>query len=181
LARLRQAGLEENTLVFFLSDNGGPTRELTSSNLPLRGEKGTMYEGGIRVPFIVQWKGMLPAGEVYEQPVTSLDILPTCLAAAGISLPKGLDGVDLTPSLTGKQKRRPHRVFYWRQGHKTALRTGDWKLVRMSRSNPAAWELYNLADDLEESRNLAARETERLDELKRLWQEWDEDMVEAAF
>jgi arylsulfatase B len=95
LAKLRAAGLEDDTLVFFLSDNGGPTRELTSSNKPLRGEKGSVYEGGVRVPFMVRWPGRLPAGSTYEQPVSSTDIFATAAAVAGATPPQGrtLDGV----------------------------------------------------------------------------------------
>src|SRR6185503_21239895 len=88
LATLRSNGLEENTLIFFFSDNGGPTMKGTtingSVNAPLRGSKRTTLEGGIRVPFVVSWKGKLPAGKVYDQPVIQLDILPTALAAAGV-------------------------------------------------------------------------------------------------
>ncbi len=182
LEKLREQGLEENTLVFFLSDNGGPTRELTSSNLPLRGEKGQMYEGGLRVPFMVRWPGRVPSGGVYKEPVISLDIFPTVAAAAGISTSDQLDGVDLLPYLTGQQTGSPHEVLYWRQGHKTALRMGDWKLVRMrGGSEKQAWELYNLADDIGETRNLATSEAQKMAELKALWQEYDQQMAEPRF
>lgn len=181
LNKLRAEQLEEKTLLFFLSDNGGPTRELTSSNLPLRGEKGTMYEGGIRVPFMIRWPGVLPAGTTYDAPVTSLDILPTSLAAAGVASTRPYDGVDLAPYLSGKKDGRPHDVLYWRQGHKTAVRVGDWKLLRMSRSNANAWELYHLKDDLSETSDLAASEEGRVKELKAVWERLDKEMIEAAF
>lgn len=110
LDKVRKLGQEENTLIFFLSDNGGPTRSTTSSNKPLRGFKSTTWEGGVRVPFCVQWKGKLPAGETYDHPVIQLDILPTALAAAGVDAGKEwkLDGVDLLPHLTGKNDKPPH-------------------------------------------------------------------------
>jgi arylsulfatase B len=182
LAKLRSAGLEENTLVFFLSDNGGPTRELTSSNLPLRGEKGQMYEGGLRVPFMVQWKAKLPAGVVYEKPVSSMDIFPTALAAAGADVPEKLDGANLLPYLTGEDPESPHQVFYWRQGPRTAVRAGNWKLVRMRGGRrDDAWELYNLESDLGETRDLASQQPQKLDELKQIWQRYDDQMIEAVF
>src|ERR1035437_5537968 len=101
LAKLREHGLEENTLIFFLSDNGGPTLATTSRNDPLRGYKGQVLEGGIRIPYIIQWKGHLPAGTVCDQPVISLDIHPTAVAAAGggVSPDWKLDGVNLLPFL----------------------------------------------------------------------------------
>jgi arylsulfatase B len=184
LDKLREEGLEDETLVFFLSDNGGPTRELTSSNLPLRGEKGQMYEGGLRVPFMVRWPDTLPAGTVYHRPVTSLDIFPTAAAAAGVGTPNQLDGVNLLPYLTGErfENEHPHPTLYWRQGHKTALRVGDWKLVRMPRGGGGSpWELYNLADDISETRNLAGAQPDKLAELQGVWQEYDAQMAEPRF
>src|SRR5207244_3484464 len=104
LAKLREMGQEDNTLIFFFSDNGGPTRQTTSNNGPLRGFKATTSEGGTRIPFCVQWKGTLPAGKVYDFPIQNLDILPTAIAAAGGTIDPAwkLDGVNLLPYLTGK-------------------------------------------------------------------------------
>src|SRR3954454_1286709 len=133
LAALRDQEVEDDTLVVLLSDNGGPTRELTSSNLPLRGEKGGLYEGGIRVPFLMSWEGRPPAGRVDDRPVSALDVFPTALVAAGVPPPgdaPSLDGVDLLPFLTEAHRGRPHDRLYWRVGPKAALRLGDWKLVR---------------------------------------------------
>ena len=123
LKQLRKSGLEENTIVFFLSDNGGPTRELTSSNAPLRGEKSAMYEGGLRIPFMVQWKGVIPAGEVYDRPVSSLDIYATAAANAKAEAPNNIEGVDLVPYLTGKRSGNPHETLFWRQGGFTSWRS----------------------------------------------------------
>lgn len=183
--QLRASGLEENTIVFFLSDNGGPTRELTSSNAPLRGQKGTMYEGGLRVPFMLQWKGTIPEGQVYTKPVSSFDIYATAAAnAKGVTTPKQIEGVDLLPFLTGQDNGRPHQTFYWRQGGKAGLRHGDWKLVRMGgRKAPgkARWELYNLSKDLSEQTDLAESHPERLAELLNLWQKMNGDMSAPSF
>src|ERR1700722_1494224 len=114
LDKLRSAGLEEDTLIFFFSDNGGPTMLGTtingSSHSPLRGSKRTTLEGGIRVPFAARWPGKIPAGKVYEDPIIQLDILPTALAAAGVEVKPQwkLDGVNLLPYLTGQSTGRPH-------------------------------------------------------------------------
>lgn len=181
---LRAAGLEENTLVFFLSDNGGPTAELTSSNLPLRGGKGSVYEGGVRVPFLVQWPGTLPAGEVYGKPVLSLDIFATAIARAGIDPPKNrpLDGVDLLPYLTGEAEGAPHDELYWRVGEKSALRVGDWKLVRNpGRGESDAWQLYRLDRDIAETSDLATEAPEKLRELVERWEARNREMVEPLF
>jgi arylsulfatase A-like enzyme len=179
MQQLRKSGLEENTIVFFLSDNGGPTKELTSSNLPLRGSKGQMYEGAIRVPFMVQWKGEIPAGQVYDKPVSSFDIFATATAnSAGATAPKQVEGVDLMPYLTGENDGDPHETLYWRQGGKTALRHGDWKLVRMGK---AKWELYDLSKDISETNNLAAAQSERLAKLIKIWGKLNGEMVEPLF
>jgi arylsulfatase B len=185
LEQLRKSGLEENTMVFFLSDNGGPTKELTSSNLPLRGSKGQMYEGAIRVPFMLQWKGKVPAGLVYEKPVSSFDIFATAAAnCAGVTAPKQVEGVDLIPYLTGENDGVPHETLYWRQGGKTALRHGDWKLVRMGRRlspGKAKWELYDLSKDISETNNLAAAKPDRLAELIEIWEKLNGEMSEPLF
>jgi arylsulfatase B len=156
LAKLRELKLEEETLIFFLSDNGGPTQELTSSNAPLRGGKGQLFEGGIRVPFLAQWKGKIPAGKVYEQAVISLDILPTSLGAAKVS-PSGenkLDGVDLLPFLRGAKQGAPHEVLFWRYGRNIALRAGDWKIVKQLEGGKlvSEFQVFNLREDVSEAK-----------------------------
>src|SRR5688500_18574403 len=131
LAKVEEIGQEENTLVWYLTDNGGPTGSTTSRNGPLRGFKATTWEGGVRVPTCWQWTGTIPAGMTYEQPIIQLDVLPTALAAAGAKVEPSwkLDGVDLLPYLTGKRTGRPHESLYWRFGPQRAIRHGDWKLV----------------------------------------------------
>ncbi|PHS13206.1 MAG: N-acetylgalactosamine-4-sulfatase [Blastopirellula sp.] len=184
MEQLRKSGIEENTMVFFVSDNGGPTRELTSSNLPLKGEKGSMYEGALRVPFMVQWKGSLPAGKVYDKPVSSLDIYATAAKLAGAIAPKQIEGVDLVPYLTGKNTGTPHETLFWRQGGKAGLRHGDWKLVRMGNKKnigKAQWELYDLSKDISEEKNLAKANPDRLAELVALWEKMNSEMREPMF
>ena len=177
LGALRTLGLEENTLVVFFSDNGGPTRELTSSNRPLRGGKGSLYEGGIRVPFLIQWKGRVPAGVVYDLPVISLDVAPTALAAAGARIPENLDGVDLVPFLRGDRAGAPHETLYWRYGDRYALRQARWKLVR----NGAAVELYNLRADMGEQRDLAADNAAAAKRLQAEWEHRNAEMTEPRW
>jgi arylsulfatase A-like enzyme len=191
-AKLREAGLEENTLVFFVSDNGGPTMQGTtingSVNTPLRGSKRQTLEGGIRVPFVAAWKGRLPAGKVYDHPVIQLDVLPTALAAAGIPPGPGdkLDGADLLPHLTGKAAGPPHDALFWRFGEQMAVRKGDWKLVRYGpNANLQAGEswpkLYNLAEDVGESNDLAAKHPEKVKELQSAWDRWNAGNVKPLW
>jgi arylsulfatase A-like enzyme len=183
LGKVRDIGEEDNTLVFFFSDNGGPTKQTTSSNGPLRGFKSTTWEGGTRVPFCVQWKGKLPAGKTYENPVIQLDILPTALAAAGVDAKPDwkLDGVNLLPFLTGKDSDAPHDTLYWRYGDQWAVRDGDWKLVAGNGGDKVNGELFNLADDKSESKNLAADNPDKVQELKSLWDEWNAEQIPSLF
>jgi arylsulfatase A-like enzyme len=199
LDKLRAEKLEEDTLIFFFSDNGGPTMRGTtingSRNTPLRGSKRTTLEGGIRVPFVVQWKGRLPAGKTYDEPVIQLDVLPTALASAGVTAKPEwkLDGVNLLPYLSGKETGKPHETLYWRLGNQMACRQGDWKLVRydpvadeeagkpVKKSAPIATRLYNLARDIGEVNDLAAKEPEKLKELETVWQKWSSEMAKPLW
>lgn len=181
LEKIRSLGLAENTLVMFVSDNGGPTPGTTSQNGPLRGFKATTWEGGVRVPFAVQWKGKIPPGQVYEHPVIQLDFLPTALAAAGLAPEPGdqLDGVNLLPYFTGENSGKPHETLYWRFGPQWAIRHGDYKLV-VGRDGSGRPELYNLHDDLGEERNLAESEPAKVAELQALWDAWNALNIPAA-
>lgn len=195
LATLRLQGLEENTLIFLFSDNGGPSTQGMpngSSNGSLRGEKGTTWEGGIRVPFIISWKGRIPAANVDPRPVIQLDVLPTALAAAGITAqPEAqLDGVNLLPYLTGNLSDAPHKALYWRTGGLMAIRKGDWKLVKSYnggiRDDPALLtlagaELFNMRDDRDEKYNLAATNAEKMRELSADWQRWQGELVRPVW
>jgi arylsulfatase A-like enzyme len=191
LAKLREHGLERDTLVVFFSDNGGPTPSTTSGNGPLRGFKSQTWEGGIRVPFMLQWLGTIPAGQVEDRPVIQLDVLPTALAAAGVAVKPEwkLDGVNLLPFLTGKDSSAPHATLYWRFGPQLALRKGEWKILkapgagvdplkpREGKANSAGVHLYNLREDLSEKTNLADRHPEKLRELLADWERINEGMI----
>jgi arylsulfatase B len=173
LATLSASGLEENTLVVFIADNGGPTKELTSSNAPLRGGKGELWEGGIRVPLIVSWKGHAAAGRTLDVPVSSMDATITALEVAGIASSDQLDGVSLLPLLTGTSAAAPHDTLFWRVGKQNALRRGDWKLIR----DGGPWKLFNLAGDVGETVDLAAKQPQRVQELDALWARWNAEQV----
>jgi len=176
LNTLKEEGLEENTIIFFLSDNGGPRFQTTSSNSPLRGDKGQLYEGGIRVPFLMQWKGKIPEGKLFNEPVSSLDIVPTVLSAIGIQIkPEDkLDGVNLLPYVKGEKSGKPHDVLYWRYVRKKAIRLGDWKLIKESENQN--WELYNISEDIGETKNLAEKMPEKVKEMEKLWEEWNSQL-----
>ncbi len=178
LDKVHALGQDEDTLVVFFSDNGGPTRQTTSSNLPLRGFKATTWEGGVRVPACLRWKGTIPAGQTYENPVIQLDILPTALAAAGATIDPAwkLDGVDLKPYLTGQNTGKPHETLYWRFGQQWAIRKGDWKLV-VANGGGGKPELYNLAEDLGEKTDLAASRPEKLRELRDDYDRWNAEQA----
>lgn len=182
LAKLREIKQEENTLIWFFSDNGGPTQSTTSQNGPLRGVKATTLEGGVRVPFCVQWKGKFPAGKTYDQPIIQLDILPTSLAAAGVKADPAwkFDGVDLLPFLTGENKASPHEVLYWRFGEQWAIRKGDWKLVA-SRLDGKEPKLFNLADDVGEAKDLTTDQPDKVKELKAAWDSWNKEQEEPRW
>jgi arylsulfatase A-like enzyme len=198
LAALQAEGLESNTLVIFFSDNGGPTMPGTtvngSSNAPLRGSKRQTWEGGIRVPFFISWKGHLAAGKTDARPIIQLDVLPTALAAAGIEpQPQWkLDGVNLLPFLSGKQSGPPHEALYWRLGDNLAIRQGDWKLVKTSEgplrpSDPDTLNalvgagLYNLAVDIGERHDLAAERPEKVKELAEAWRRWNSQLAKPLW
>lgn len=178
LAKLRELKLEENTLIVFFSDNGGPTRVNTSLNTPLNGMKDQLLEGGIRVPFLLQWKGYLPTNVVNNAPVTTLDILPTAVSAAqGRKFADAtLDGVNLIPFLAGVETAQPHDKLYWRAGTtQYAIRVGDWKLVLHQNTT----RLYNLATDPSEQTNLAASNPTKAAELKALYDQWNVQLPAA--
>jgi arylsulfatase A-like enzyme len=194
LQKLREHHLEQDTLIFFISDNGGPTRQTTSGNGVLRGFKAQTWEGGIRVPWIVQWKGHIAGGQVDDRPVIQLDVLPTALGAVGVNAKPEwkLDGVNLLPYLRGQNPGLPHESLYWRFGQQIALRMGYWKLVkapgggtlpgeRGGRATTAGAQLYNLKQDIGEKENLAETNPEKLKELAAVWERWNSEMVDPAW
>ncbi len=174
---LEKNQVRENTLVFFLSDNGG--RRDVADNRPLRGHKGVVYDGGVRVPFLCNWPGRLPAGSIYDSPVSSLDIFPTAMTAAGAgpSFGKPLDGVDLMPYVTGAKRYPPHETLYWRVlgGQGWAVRHGSYKLVKRAATDQM--ELFDMKADPNERRDIAARRPEVVAELKQLYRRWNSQMV----
>ena len=186
-AKLDETGLAENTLVFFISDNGGPTMRGTttnaSSNAPLRGSKRTTLEGGVRVPFFVAWPGRISPGTVYENPVIQLDIFSTAIAAAGIPPQRDwrVEGVDLAPYLSGAKSEPPHDALYWRFGRQMAIRKGDWKLIAYDpvvdggTGKATPQKLYNLAKDVGELHDLIADYPEKARELQAAWDEWNKE------
>ncbi|GHU99757.1 N-acetylgalactosamine-6-sulfatase [Bacteroidia bacterium] len=174
LNTLEKNGLRQNTIVFFISDNGG-SLGATSENKPLNGGKHMDYEGGIRVPFFVSWPTQIKAGTVCETPVISLDILPTCLKAVSIIPPAGtnFDGIDILPVITGKSA--PERPMFWCGGSADpwwAIRKGDWKIV----GNKENTWLFNLHDDIGEKNDLKAKNTDKFNELKILHDKWLAEM-----
>jgi arylsulfatase A-like enzyme len=189
MTKVRELGHEENTLVMFYSDNGGPTAETSSRNDPLRGFKGQMYEGGIRVPFVMQWKGKIPAGQTFTHPVMGFDCHATALAAAKVAAASAapdsakaettLDGINLLPHLLGDKTTPPHDFLCWRAGAQKAIRMGDWKLVQTPRDTTA--QLFNLKDDIGEQRDLAQTQPEKLKELQAAFAEWEKGTQPAKW
>jgi arylsulfatase A-like enzyme len=182
LGAVRGEAQEQNTLIVFVSDNGGPQGN-HSSNRPLSGQKGTVWEGGVRVPYLLQWKGNVPAGKVIDQPVNTLDLFPTVLAAAGVKPPEGkqLDGTDLLPVVRGNSEASAElgrRALFWRFGSQWAVRHGDWKLLSDRNGHVA---LFNLKDDGGEKNDLSAKEPGRVRELRSAWAEWDTQLAKPLW
>ena len=220
LAKLREDGLEENTVIFFTSDNGGasfwkprpeildvikawrppaapgkgdlPDYRVVSEcfqrliggngavNLPLSFGKGILYEGGVRVPLIVQWPGVAGAGKVSDAVVSHLDILPTCVAAAGGKLPadREYDGQDLRGYLAGKAGDWTDRPMFWRVWRDRAVRMGKWKLVWTGDARP---RLYDLAIDIEEEKDLAAEHPAIVGNMQEAWKAWNKKNIAPLF
>ena len=183
--KLDDLGLSDNTLVVFTSDNGGlSVREgpdtPATSNAPLRGAKGQLYEGGLRVPLIARMPGVIPAGRVCDAPVTSTDFYPTLLNRCGVALPAAYanDGVDIMPLLTGAGDAPTRDALLWHLPHYSnqggtpggAVRKGNFKLIEFYEDNRL--ELYNLADDAGENRDLSREMPDRRNELHRLLKSW---------
>jgi arylsulfatase A-like enzyme len=189
MSNLRKAGRDKDTLVFFVSDNGGSGHKPflaynTGVNAPLRGDKGQTLEGGIRVPFFVSWPGKLQAGKVYEQPVIALDILPTALKVAGGQVPANCDGVDLLSHLRGEASAAPHDLLYWRFGPQKAIRRGQWKLVDwrdFDAKKNSGWQLYDLTSDIGEQHDLAASQPQLVTQLSREWDRWNAQNIDPLW
>ena len=184
----------ENTLVIMTSDNGGA--QTIARNLPLSGAKQMLLEGGIRVPLILRWPGVLPEGEEYTTPVSEMDLTATVAAAGGAKAraDKPFDGVNLVPALTGKRELSPNRPLFFRRRNITvhkgqndirqsAVRQGDWKYLRTYKplgSDRYQSALYHLSEDIAEEKNLAASKPEKMKFLSDLLDQWESEMSKTA-
>jgi arylsulfatase A-like enzyme len=182
---LKENGLTEKTLVFYIGDNGAPLKihkaDLPgggpgwdgSLNDPLNGEKGMLTEGGMHTPFVVSWPGRIPGGQEYPHPISALDVAATATALASIvTKPGDLDGVNLIPFLSGQNKAAPHDALMWRWVSQSAIREGNWKLLRGGDRE----YLYDLDGDLEEKHNLAAKHPEIANRLRKRLSDWADEL-----
>lgn len=177
---LKEEGLEENTLIVFLSDNGGPVDQNSSNNAPLNGQKGILLEGGIRVPFIMKWKGGIPEGISFTNPVIALDLMPTFLDLAGME-PKDsdrFDGVSLMPYLTGVKEGKPHESLTWRFTISAGIIEDNWKLIRLPDRLPL---LFDLKTDISEQHNVALEHVELTQRLLKKLGDWDLSLPHPVF
>lgn len=183
---LRKMGVEENTIIFFISDNGAPLKITMedkpisfkggawdgSLNTPWVGEKGMLSEGGIRVPFIVNWPAGLPKGKVYDRPVISLDVAATCTAIAGLGRIDELDGVNLIPYLNGEKEEDPHRAIYWRFWGQRAVRMGNYKFLKTGEME----YLFDVASADHENKNLIQEHPEMVKIIKKHLVDWEDEL-----
>lgn len=172
LNKLEQHGLTDNTLLFFISDNGGATYTRATGNAPLRGGKCTHFDGGLLVPFFIKYPNEISADRVYNHAVSSLDIFSTIASVSGAVLPadRTYDGVDLVPFLKNNNAL-PHEIFFWRNGYSKAFRKGDWKLY-VNEKNKVTY-LFNMAEDREEMHDLSASRPDKVRELKEALKDWE--------
>jgi arylsulfatase A-like enzyme len=175
--KLKDLGLEENTIIYFLSDNGGASYTHATDNGPLKGGKLTQFEGGVKVPFMMKWTGQIPEGTRFHYPVSSTDIFVSSIMNAGGTLPadREYDGVDLMPYVTGKNKDRPHEQLFWRADHIWAIRDGDYKLILSVRDGWA--ELYDISKDISEKFNLKEQMPDLYEELMVKHQKWQNEKL----
>ncbi|MEN3942891.1 sulfatase-like hydrolase/transferase [Prosthecobacter sp. SYSU 5D2] len=184
---LKKHGLTEKTLIFFIGDNGAPLKIHKvdsplkgdpggwdgSLNTPLNGEKGMLSEGGMHVPFVIAWPGTVPGGQEFDHPISALDVAATAAAQAGIETKPGdLDGVNLLPFLKGDVKEPPHAALMWRWMAQSAIREGNWKLLRGGDRE----YLYNLGTDLEEKNNVADQHPEVAARLRTQLKTWCDEL-----
>lgn len=177
LDALRESGLEERTLVIFLSDNGAAhyVDFDGARNRPLSGHKGTLYEGGVRVPFALRWKGHVTPGTIYDAPVSALDVFATALGAAGIETAgMELDGVDLVPYLRGERSGAPHETLCWRSGPNAAARRERWKLLE---TGDGRARLFDLENDVGETRDVVSEHPGIVAELQRALRAWEAELA----
>ena len=175
LDKLKELGLEKNTIVVFTNDNGGPTDKNASINLPLAGTKSNHLEGGVRVPFLMRWSGVIKKNSEYDYPVSTLDLLPTFVEAAGgdVKPLTQIDGVNLLPYIKNENKSRPHETLFWKKDCRASVRHGDWKLIRFP-DRPA--ELYNIIEDESEQNDLASNYPDKVREMYKMIFEWESEL-----
>lgn len=180
LKKLEELGLEENTIVVFTNDNGGPSDKNASINLPLSGTKSNHLEGGIRVPFVMKWPGKIKENTTYDYPISTLDLLPTFFTAGGGASADlvNVDGVNLTPYVQGAITERPHEVLYWRLATRAAVRDGDWKFIRFP-DRPAM--LFNIVDDPSELNDLAALYPDKVKKMYKQIYHWELNLERPAW
>lgn len=172
MTKLQAESLLENTLVFFLSDNGGAANNQSDCG-PLKGWKGNKFEGGHRVPFLVSWNGKIPGGQTFDGLTSALDIFATAAAVAGASLPK-LDGVNLVPFLTQEKNGSPHQQLFWRKDKMAASRTGLHKLIRL---DDYGYRFYNLADDIGEIHDQQEEMNSDFSQAEKQLDQWETQLV----
>lgn len=177
---LERQGIDDNTMIFFLSDNGGVGIPGQTSNLPRRAFKGNMFDGGIRTPFALYWKGKIKAGTTYDKTISSLDIFPTVATAAGFDPADNknpLDGTNLIPYISGKNKKAPHESLCWRVcgGLEYAIRKGDYKLVKTHYTDD--YQLYNVREDQIEMNDIAKERPDLVADLLADYKAWDSQMM----
>ncbi|MCB1091959.1 MAG: sulfatase-like hydrolase/transferase, partial [Verrucomicrobiae bacterium] len=192
IALLKELGVEDNTLFLFSGDNGGADYFVTpefprgvhsanknpANGVEYRGKKGTLYEGGLRIPFVARWPGRIAPGSVSDFLGYFPDLLPTIAELSGAKAPADIDGVSFLPTLTGQGEQKRHDFLYWEMGNQAAIRQGDWRAVK---GNKSGWELYDLAADPSESKNLAADRPEELAKLVSLAEKAHAPAVEGSF
>ena len=175
MTALRTHGLEDNTLVFFLSDNGGKPKGNASYNVPLRGQKGQLWDGGIRVPFCMQWPARVKGGQKLDVPVISMDVLPSVVDAAGGKVEEGVDGMSLVPLATGAVAFAPDRYLYWRFNRSWAVRDAEWKLIgERGAERP---QLFRIASDISEATDLYTKKPQVVARLQKAYDKWDATLM----
>ena len=181
IGKLRDEQLEENTIIFFLSDNGGATYTQATTNAPLKGGKMSDFEGGLNIPFLAQWKGTIPEGQTYDEPISSLDIFATAVGQAGIQLPtdRTYDGIDLVPYLTQEKEGTPHEALFWRAEYNKIIRKGEWKLIMNDLDDYEL--LYNLSSDKNETTNVVEQFPDVVSELKGDFEAWDTTLAKPLW
>ena len=176
--KLEALGIRENTIIYFLSDNGGAHNNQSKTG-PLKGWKGNKFEGGHRVPFVVSWPSRIKGGEKFNGLTSSLDIFATSIAAANINENNlELDGVDLMPYLSKIKTGNPHKNLFWKKLEASAIRTGDYKMITLKNYGSV---VYNLKEDIGESKNIIDSEISISENLEKTYKEWENNLMKPLW